>query len=615
MRGASLWLVVLATVAVQPGAFSRWVLVKVLVVAIAAVLAALSEAAAALPRWVQAAVGALLAWAVGATLLSDAPLHQLLGRWPRYEGVVTVSAYLLALWIGARALGPSPDASTRRTLGNAASAAAVALGGIALAEAAGARPFSTSAARPGSLTGSATDQGILAVALGAVVLYLLMNESVRRATRRWWWAGLAGSASALALSGSRAAWLAAVVAAALGWAVAARRRGVRNAVALLATAPVVIGAAAIAVIALVFPAPRSRVVGGLADASIGLSDRPVVWSDALHTIASTPWWGGGLNGFAGRVELHHSARWFADVGPTTTLDSPHNIVLQVAAVGGWIAVAGAVALAGTVAMVWWRRASAGNDIAGLALAVGAASGVALLASVTSPAVLVLPALLGGAAMSTAAPGAGRARQAAADAKQKGRPSRAPVAAVAVQRSGRERTMRAVLVFALAAWALALVPTVAAEWPLGRAVAAADRDDVAGALDGFEAARGLRPWDVDIDALAAQSLAAAADRGAVGAPDAAIAAADRVDAAGASTVSVDKARAVALIAGGDLDAATSTLELLAQERPLDSWVAHRLGAALLLSGHREQAIAELEHALVLDPGNADIAATLDYARSQ
>lgn len=59
-----------------------------------------------------------------AALLGQAPLAQLIGRAPRYEGVVALSVYLGALLMGAWLLGPGANPALRAHLVKATAVAA-----------------------------------------------------------------------------------------------------------------------------------------------------------------------------------------------------------------------------------------------------------------------------------------------------------------------------------------------------------------------------------------------------------------------------------------------------------------------------------------------------------
>jgi hypothetical protein len=142
---------------------------------------------------------------VAATVASATPSVALLGRSPRYEGLVTVALYAGCLAAGARHLGPARRPELSRDLVRLATVAAVAVATLAIAETAGLRPLASNVARPGSLLGNASDEG----ALGVLLLGPLGSAALVLRDR---WAVLGSVAAALVvvLSASRGAMLGAV---------------------------------------------------------------------------------------------------------------------------------------------------------------------------------------------------------------------------------------------------------------------------------------------------------------------------------------------------------------------------------------------------------------------
>ena len=128
-----------APAVILPGGIDRYTLPKAAVAALGAALV-LTVPATRLPRRISLMIAAAAAVLVGAALLGAAPLAQLLGRAPRYEGVVVGAAYLFVFLAGTRLFAP-----TRPQLFDAFSTgfalATLAVGGVALIEAAGLRPL------------------------------------------------------------------------------------------------------------------------------------------------------------------------------------------------------------------------------------------------------------------------------------------------------------------------------------------------------------------------------------------------------------------------------------------------------------------------------------------
>ena len=112
---AALLLLVVSGACFLPGALDRFVFPKLAVAAAGVTLALTVSARGRLPREVHRDARARRAAAArGRRSPSTAPVAQLLGRPPRYEGVVALSVYLGALVAGARLLGARPDARRER---------------------------------------------------------------------------------------------------------------------------------------------------------------------------------------------------------------------------------------------------------------------------------------------------------------------------------------------------------------------------------------------------------------------------------------------------------------------------------------------------------------------
>ena len=159
-----------------PDAFDRFDFPKLAVSAAAIALALSVAPRGRLPRAVIAAVAAgVLLLAIGA-LSSDAALTRLIGRPPRYEGVIGLSIYIGAAVSGARLLGPSRTPGETVWFLDWLAVATVAVAVIAVLETAGSYPLQSNVARPGSLLGNASDQG----AWAALVLGPLLAVALTR---------------------------------------------------------------------------------------------------------------------------------------------------------------------------------------------------------------------------------------------------------------------------------------------------------------------------------------------------------------------------------------------------------------------------------------------------
>ncbi|MDY7542563.1 MULTISPECIES: O-antigen ligase family protein [unclassified Cryobacterium] len=662
----AIWLLVLASVALWPDAFVRWFLPKDALAAIAVVLAALSGARGRLPRWFVAASSVAAAIALTAVLLSAAPASQLWGRWPRYEGLVTLPVYFGAVWAGARVLGPGTDsaaeaaatagASRTRTLVRAVAGAALLLGFVSVLEACGARPFPSDLARPGALTGNATDQGVL----GALFLALLALPVLRA------WAPHAAPATGGAASAARGQVVAtavtvgerAVLSAALVLSLAtvvlsASRAGLVAAFVVLVTLSalelarlrlarrrtnstefsgktiknslptrvsgkksvelvhsergpgrgralrivVVAGGAVLFLVGGAFAVPftRDRLLGVSPLSGSSLEARFAYWQQSIDALAGRPF-GVGASGF---LNANASASTWAD-----TLDSPHNWIFQVLLAGGiplLLVVLGIFVSVGVVGVRVWRRAAIGQADAARADVLAAAGaglagyGVALLTHFTAPSTTIVAGLLLGLLVSRAP----KARTSS--------PRSSPAGSGPAVRRGVAGIRSGLLVL----WAVWLVLLVGADVPLAAGVSAAARGDLSGAAASFERAQVLRPWDADLASIAAQSFAAEADAQVAGAAGSAVTWAERSRALLPGTVATERALAVGQLGTGDITGAEATLAALAALAPNDVAVAVQHAVVLYLGGDAEASGLEIRRALTLDPADPTALKVRDF----
>ena len=604
-RRFGLWAIIVVAASVVvflPGAMNRWVFPKELVLSIGVVLASLAAPAGRLPRWMLVAIGVSSLVLLVAALAGATPLSQLLGRWPRYEGLVTLPVYAAALWAGSRLLGPAAMPAARRVFLRTIAVASSCLGVLAALESIGLRPIPSDLARPGSLLGNASDQGIV----GLMFLALLVIPALKTTPHTFprdtllLRIGLGSALVSVVLSASRSAiavLVALVVVVGTSW-VLSRRRGERLRTAL-------IGAGALlAVLVAVFAIPltRARLTGSASLAETGFGDRVTIWSEAAALAVNHLGWGVGASGYLDAITPVHGETWFAQVSANTTIDSPHNILLQAVLAGGIPLLLLTLVIAAAVLVVGfrrWRTTVATGDstgeadlIAGSLLAL-AAFGLSLMTHFTAPGTTILAALLIGIVVST----------------PPGTPARAarPVSVVTGLRRGR--------LAALVAWVVFLALCTTAELSLQRGIELASSADVAGADAAFSTARALRPWDGEVASIAAQSFAAAAESGIEGGQFAAVQWATTALETLPSSVLAAKALAVGAQYSGDFDTAIAVLSPLADRVPTDPQVAHRLGGMLALTGDLAGAQRELERAALLDPDNTDVQLTLEYVLEQ
>lgn len=586
----ALWVAGLASVVFLPDALNRWVLPKDLALAVACLFAALAPRSGRLPRWllVIAAIGAVVM--VFAAAGGAAPLAQLMGRWPRYEGAITLSAYFAAAWLGARLLGGGTAPDRRSAFIRAISVAAIAVGLLSIFEAVGLRPIPSDLERPGSLLGNATNQGIAGL-MFAALLFLPMVRSLRSRTGYDGWLFGVGFALAVAttvLSASRAAIAASFVVLlvfGVGWILTRPRASRWRAAALVAAA-----AGGFVILALIVPFTRDRVLGTSPFAVSSVLDRFAIWNESLAVLASHPLLGVGPSGFLDAVALRQNVDGASTLAADARIDSPHNLLLQAATAGGIPLLVCAVALFVGLVFVGVRALrSRGlapehqDELVGAGLALLGFS-LALLTHFTAPATTLLAAVLLGTIVAVPA--------------------------------GRERipviwTRTAVV----AAWVAILAVTTTAEVTLRSAVDSMSAGRYSVADEQFSLAQAARPWDADIPLIAAQEFAAASVAGQADAPPYAVRWGTASRLALPQSLSAGEALAIGQQYSGDLSGAAGTLEQLRARAPGNAQILHRLGGVRFLLGDTPKAIELLVAAAALDPNNVEIWKTLEYVYRQ
>jgi O-antigen ligase len=452
-----------------PGALDRFVFPKLALDAAGVALALSVPARGALPRaakWLLVLAGLIL---LAAALSGTTPLQQVIGRPPRYEGLVTLPVYLGVLVSGARLLGPRRSPGSMAWMLDGLSVAALAIGVEAALEAAGLRPLVSSVSRPGSLLGNASDQGAWTVlALGPLAAVAIRR---RGALHR---AGALGAAVALATSGSRGALVGAVVLALVLFALIPDR-GPRIALA--------IGCAVLALGVLALPTTRSRVLSGTQLSQQTVTGRRLLWSETLKLVGDHPLLGVGPSGYVDAIPAYHDRRYEVEIGPANPPDSPHDWLLQAAAAGGpglvlvALVLVGLVLSRGTKAALEQRANADGVIFAGL-LAGLAGYGVALLFYFTGPGTTPLAALFAGALIA------------------------APPSSLA----GAYMRLRGVFVVGYTMLTVVLVAAAVAEMPLRSALLQATAGNLAAADHDFHLAHDLRPWDAGIAQIATHAYA-------------------------------------------------------------------------------------------------------------
>jgi len=584
----ALTLLVLSVVVVLPGGMYPYYLPKLALAAAAIVAAALAPRTGRLPRSIVLVLAAGSVVLLVAAFVSGNPLPALLGRWPRYEGLVALPVYLGLLWAGARLLGPGATSGTRRFFTTGLSLASVAIAALYLLEVAGLRPLGGIVGdRTGSFLGNATDAGLV----GAALLVTLVGSATtsRRAVEA---AGAVAALVTIVLSASRAGLLAAAVALViLAGLVVVRHRG-----RWLAALAVPTGALAVlAATALLVPQTASRVTGTSPLATATVENRVLAWGDTMAMLDGRWLLGVGPSGFSDRITAEQGQDWADAVGFDSAIDSPHTIVLQAASAGGVLLVAALVLLGvfGVLAFSRGLRAAAddaayGRQGAAVAAAIGVAVG--LLTHFTTISVLALVLVIAGGAVAVPIPVPVRLRGAPA------LPARPGGIAAA-------RTWLVAGVLSL----VVLVPAAFAELPMRAAEAATLDGDAPAFGDAASAVRALRPWDADSVSNLAQLAAAVVNSS----PDAGVRstfgslavdlgtdARGRLGGAAAPTL----ATAIGYTAANQYDEALPFLDELVEASPYNASLLVRRGTALAFTGHLDEARADFVRALGIDPAN-------------
>jgi hypothetical protein len=575
-RAATLALVAIAVavgavLVFAPGSYFRWFLPKEVVLLLAVALAAMVPATGRLDRLFWAVCLAGTGWLVVAAVVGGAmPLAQVLGRWPRYEGLIAIPVYIAAAWLAARLLGGRASLRSIEFWYRSVAIGAHVLAAVSVLEALGLQLIATDLSRPGALLGNASDQGLVAVAFALLLALPFARAAVEAGGAikpvLLYGGAIAGSVLTVVISGSRGALVALAVGLLVGLVVAAVRlgaqRGRRGVVVVLRVA-VVAALTVLAVVALL-PGMRDRLFGLSPLANRTIQDRLLMWQEALEIAAASPIVGVGPSGYAESVARSLSDDWYRGIDPGQVLDSPHSIAFQALVAGGWPLVA--IGVLGAL-LVAWRFVGALPRVllvdrpdprAELVFSAGIAL-VGLLAGLMTHFTVAATGILGGL-----------------------------LVGIIVARPVRVRPPRAVgvvLTAVLAVWAVALAVATAADYRVAAAIQA--RTAVEASAE-FEAAVALRAWDADLLSIAAQSLTQRADFGDPAAPALAIEWAKRAMVALPESLAPRIAHGVATRISGDPASAASLLSTLRDEYPDNPDVALQLAIALLEDQRPEEA---------------------------
>jgi O-antigen ligase len=376
----------------RPFTTLRWALVSVLV------LVAVGLASGRAPgrrRWEGRCWVGLLAWLAVACAVAADPLTALVGHPRRHLGLVGFGVLAAAWWVGTR-LGTDRD---RRLVGRAAVVAGLVTGAGVLAVVAGwdSAGVTFAGGRVGGLLGQPSYLGALAVLLAPVGVGVAADVGESAAWRRAGGVAAAGCAAAALASGSRGAWLGAVVAAAV--ALPHLRRGVRWGRERGGRARTLGGGALVVVGLVVLGAVAGRGTAAFDPSAPGGIGRLDEWQVATRMIADHPLLGVGPEGYRSAAPAHIDDDYARRHGRAEVVDRAHSGPLDVAAAGGvpagflYVALVGGTVL--RCARVARRRAGPGDAGAATSpVVVGAAVGVvgwAVQQLVSFPTVEVDPA--------------------------------------------------------------------------------------------------------------------------------------------------------------------------------------------------------------------------------
>lgn len=495
--GRSRWAIILllaVPAVIVPGGLDRFEFGKLVVATVGVALGLLALRVSRLPRAAVIAVAVGVVALLIAALTSSAPLVSLLGRAPRYEGAAVLAVYLAAGVVGARLLGPGRDPRLARVAVATMAWCAIAVAALAVLESVGIHPLASTATRPGSLLGNASDQG----AFGALFAGPLAVAAVRRRDALSI-AGAGAAALAVVLSGSRGA-LVGLAVVVLVLSVLWRR----------AWKPLALSVVGIAAAALAVPFTRDRLLGLTPMSGRTITGRELLWRESWSLLIDHPVLGVGPSQFETAILARHDMTWQQVIGPENPPGSPHNVLLQAWSAGGLLTVLVLIAL--TVLVVRGALTQIRNDATDVGWAAGALAGlagygVALQFHLTSPGTTIPACLLAGAPLAEPA-----AQVVSPAARTAARVARWAVPAVAGCLG---------LAFALAA---------AGEWWLKAAANAVGTGRFADADADYRIAAGLRPWDLELPGQAMTRFVAAGTSGAAGADKAlplALAWADRL----------------------------------------------------------------------------------------
>ncbi len=292
---------------------------RLLIIAVGLAVGLLAPTRGALDRRTLVAILVALGTFLLSAALSATPWPSLLGRFPRYEGLLAVAGYGALLALGARLLS-ARDRDNRAAFHSALVVSAGVNAVVAVSQVIGAP-----AQRVTGLLGNSSILGAFGVVTVAVLGSRLLRETVN-------WRMLAGAMSGgicLVLSASRGALIGLAAAALVGAAVVVLHPSIRR-----DWWRPLAGAAVLAAGMLALPSGRARLTGATPFAEATIRGRLLLWQETWQLWLDHPWLGVGPSGFVDAIGGYHDAAWAEQVGPYAPPDSPHLVLLQVLASTG-----------------------------------------------------------------------------------------------------------------------------------------------------------------------------------------------------------------------------------------------------------------------------------------
>lgn len=576
-----IWLVAGSLLVFLPGGLFRFDWPKILVLLLALGAGLFVGTGGRVPRSIRFIVGAGATVLLVAALSSADPAAALLGRWPRYEGLLVLGVYAGLMVLGAKVLG-GPEQNRRWPVFlRALAGVSVILAVVSSLESMGLRPLGGAAdLRPGATLGNASDQGLV----GLMITAVLALPAVRGGRANWFLsAGCVAAVLTTVLSGSRAALLGLIVAIiilVLGVVLGEGRIDRRTVTTAISA---VVGAG---LLVLLVPGLRERLMTGST-----ITGRWLLWAQSLKMAADHPWSGVGPSGFVDVFPAYQNQQWAIQTGGDFPPDSPHLWLLQALLAGGIPLLLLALLLAASVLAAAVHRIRTADDQQRINLigpfAAMAGYGAGLLTGFSSPGTTPLAVFLCGGLIATTT------RQAPLLTGKFG--------LVAEKlRSGHLR-------FALGAGAIATgfafaLPATAAEWPMDAGAHLARDGDTAGAEHQFQSAYSLRPWDSDTALLAAQAFAGPA---ADGNPEAAARAVEwaKISLGGTpGSIEAGLALSIGYMHTGNLQAAKSHLDTLITRAPYTTALYIQRGVTNFGLGNPQQSLTDLQTAATQSPSS-------------